>query len=292
MALPNAFIVGVPKSGTTSVFSALSRQPGVCPSITKEAHFFDPLRYGDSLPPLSEYEKLFAPRAGDTVLLEATPGYFHGGAAIAEKIREVSPQGKVAIILREPGARAYSWYRFQRTRLKLPQDLSFDDYITECAKFGAEAESTKGRGPWTGLSGGLYSHWLPDWQRVFGDDLLVMFSEDFRNEPEASLRRIGTHLGINVVDYEVSDKNVSVDISNARVQKVALRLNNAGERLWRRFPGLKSRMMGAYYRMNARNRQDKKMSDEARVSLDDYFAESIAELHNQLPNVPQGWGRK
>lgn len=228
MALPNAFIVGVPKSGTTSVFSALSQQPGVCPSATKEAHFFDPLRYGEPLPPLSEYEKLFAPREGDTVLLEATPGYFHGGAAIAERIREVSPHGKVAVILREPGARAYSWYRFQRTRVKLPQDLSFDDYITECAKYGPEAESTKGRGPWTGLSGGLYSHWLPDWQRVFGQDLLVMFSEDFRNEPEASLRRIGAHLGIEIVDSDVSDKNVSVDISNARVQKIALKLNNAG----------------------------------------------------------------
>lgn len=65
-----------------------------------------------------------------------------------------------------------------------------------------------------------------------------------------------------------------------------------GERVWRRFPGLKSKLMGAYYALNARKQQDAKMSDPARARLDDYFAESIAELRTQLPNVPQGWGRK
>lgn len=292
MALPNAFIVGVPKSGTTSVFAALSQQPGVCASITKEAHFFDPLRYGDELPPLEEYEKLFKPRPDDSVLLEATPGYFHGGSAIAEKIREISPTGKVAIIFREPGARAYSWYRFERTRVKIPQDLSFDDYITECAKYGPEAESTKGRGPWTGLSGGLYSHWLPDWQRIFGRNLIVMFSDEFRSDSINALRRIGGHLGIDVVHPEASDKNVSVDINNAFIQRVALKFNNAGERLWRRFPELKHRLMRAYYGVNARKIQSSNMSVEARARLDEYYAESIAELRTMVPDVPQSWGPK
>ncbi|WP_156758972.1 sulfotransferase family protein [Microbacterium karelineae] len=290
--MPNAFIVGVPKSGTTTVFSALSAQPGVCPSQTKEAHFFDPLKFGEPLPPLSEYEALFAPRPEDTVLLEATPGYFHGGAAIAEKIREISPEGRVAIILREPGARAFSWYRFQRTRLKLDQGLSFEEYISKCEALGLEPESTRGEGAWTGLSGGLYATWLPEWQRVFGDDLLVMFSDEFREAPDKALRRIGAHLRIDVAQTETDDKNVSVDISNPRLQKVALKINNAGERLWRRFPGLKRRLMGAYYKLNAKKAQDKRMSPEARERLDRYFADSIDELRMLLPNVPEKWGTR
>lgn len=292
MALPNAFIVGVPKSGTTSIFSALSAQPNVCPSTTKEAHFFDPLKFGEELPPLSEYEKLFDPKPDDTVLIEATPGYFHGGSVIAERIREVSPEAKVAIILREPGARAFSWYRFQRTRVKLEQDLSFEDYIDKCEKFGSDPEATRGAGPWTGLTGGLYSNYLPAWQRVFGDNLLVMFSDEFRARPDESLRRIGGHLGIEITDADTDDKNVSVDISSAGMQRIALTVNNAGERIWRRFPGVKKRLMGAYYKLNARKAQDNKMSEQAREQLNRYFAPSIAELRTMLPNVPASWGEK
>lgn len=43
MALPSAFIVGLAKSGTTSVFAALSQRPGVCRSMSKEAHFIRPV---------------------------------------------------------------------------------------------------------------------------------------------------------------------------------------------------------------------------------------------------------
>lgn len=290
MALPNAFIVGVPKSGTTSVFSALSEQPNVCASTTKEAHFFDPLKFGEDLPALSEYEKLFNPKPTDSVLIEATPGYFHGGRVIAEKIREIAPDGRVAIIMREPGARAFSWYRFQRTRLKLDQGLSFEEYIKRCEALDFDPELRRGAGAWTGLSGGLYAKWLPAWQKVFGDDLLVMFSDEFRATPDESLRRIGRHLRIDVANAESDDKNVSVDIANPRIQKIALAVNNAGERMWRRFPKLKTGLMGAYYRVNARKAQETRMSLESREHLDRYFAPSIAELRAMLPNVPEKWG--
>lgn len=290
MVLPNAFIVGVPKSGTTAVFAALSRQPNVCPSTTKETGFFNPLKYGEKLPALADYEKLFEPRPGDTTVFEATPGYFTGGEAIAERIQEVSPQCRVAIILREPGARAFSWYRFQRTRVRVPQEMSFDEYLDRCETLGTSPEYTRGMGPWTGLAGGLYSRWLPEWQRVFEDRLLVMYSDDFRADPAAALTRIGAHLGIDVTDTDVREQNVSVDIKGSKLQKIALRLNNAGELLWRRFPRAKQKLMTFYYRVNARGEQER-MTDTQRKRLDAYYQESLDELRTQLPDVPEKWGR-
>lgn len=289
MAIPNAFIVGVNKSGTTSVFNALSTQPGVCASTTKETHFFDPLKYGDPLPPLSEYEKFFEPKPADNVVLEATPGYFYGGAPLAERLREVSPSGRAAIILREPGARAFSWYRFARTRLLLPQELTFDDYLDHCEPLGLEPEKDKDKVGWRGLSGGHYSRWMPAWKDTFGDDLLVMYSDDFRADRDAAIARIGAHLGIGVVATEKSDSNVSVDISSAMLQKFALKINRAGERIWRRNPRLKQRLLGAYYRVNSRRKQEE-MSGEARHRLDEHFVESLTELREQLPDVPKAWG--
>lgn len=289
MALPNAFIVGVPKSGTTAVFTSLSRQPNVCASTTKETHFFDPLKYGEHLPPLHEYEALFEPRHDDTALLEATPSYFTGGARIARKLREVAPTGRAAIILREPGARAFSWYRFQRTRLRIPQSMDFDGYLDRCEQLGIDAETTPDMGPWTGLSNGLYAHWLPDWQAAFGGDLLVMYSDDFRADPAAALERIGAHLRIEVSEAVVREQNVSVDVSNERMQKLALRLNHMGERLWRRFPSLKQRLMNTYYKVNARTSQEK-MTELQRRRLGDYYADSLVQLRALLPNVPESWG--
>lgn len=289
MALPNAFIVGVNKSGTTSVFNQLSAQPGVCASTTKETHFFDPLKYGGELPPLVEYEQFFAPKPGDDVVLEATPGYFYGGEVLAEKLRSVAPAAKAAIVLREPGSRAFSWYRFARTRLLLPQEMTFDEYLDRCEPLGLAPESDRDSVGWRGLSGGHYAHWLPAWQQVFGDDLLVMYSDDFRHDHAAALRRIGAHLGIDVTNTEQNDSNVSVDISNARLQRIALKINNIGERVWRRNPRLKQKLLGLYYKVNSRKRQEK-MSDEARKRLDAHFAHPLAELRDLLPDVPETWG--
>ena len=291
MALPNAFIVGVPKSGTTAIFTSLSRQANVCASTTKEAHFFDSLKYGQETPPLSEYEKLFKPKPTDSVLIEATPSYFTGGAVLAARLRQVSPNAKAAIILREPGSRAFSWYRFQRTRLAFAQDLDFDRYLDRCEALGLDPEQRDGLGPWTALSGGLYSTWLPGWQQVFGQDLLVMYSDDLRRDPDGSLERIGAHFGIEITEPQVRQQNVSVDISRPGVQKLALKINHAGELLWRRFPGFKQRLMGVYYRVNARKSQEQ-MTTEQRARLDEYFAPSIRELREQLSDVPYRWGAR
>lgn len=289
MVTPSAFIVGVNKSGTTSVFNALSRQPGVCASTTKETHFFDPLKYGRELPPLAEYEKFFEPISTDDVVLEATPGYFYGGRVLAEKLRDVSPHGKAAIILREPGARAFSWYRFARTRLLLPQAMTFDEYLTRCEPLGLAPERDEDQVGWRGLSGGHYAHWLPAWQHVFGDDLLVMYSDDFRADHEAALRRIGSHFGIGVTNTEQNDSNVSVDINNAGLQRLALGVNRIGERVWRRNPKLKRKLLDIYYRVNSRKKQEH-LSGAARHRLDVHYAESLVRLRGLLPDVPEKWG--
>ncbi|GGD31426.1 hypothetical protein GCM10010915_09620 [Microbacterium faecale] len=286
---PSSFIVGVNKSGTTSVFNSLSRQPNVCASNTKETHFFDPLKYGRELPPLAEYEKFFEPRSTDDVVFEATPGYFYGGRVLAEKLREVSPQSRVAIILREPGARAFSWYRFARTRLLLPQDMTFEEYLNRCEPLGLAPEDEEDQVGWRGLSGGRYEQWLPAWQQTFGDDLLVMYSDDFYANHAEALQRIGTHLRIDVTNTDRNDSNVSVDISNATLQRLALGVNRVGERIWRQNPKLKRSLLNFYYKVNSRRKQER-MTEESRQRLDRYFSSPLAQLRMLLPDVPGGWG--
>jgi hypothetical protein len=51
--------------------------------------------------------------------------------------------------------------------------------------------------------------------------------------------------------------NMTTDVSNRSLQRVALQVNQAGDRVWRTAPRLKTVLRSAYYRLNARKDQDR-----------------------------------
>lgn len=288
MTVPNAYIVGVNKAGTTAVFNTLSRQRGVSVSFTKETGYFDALTFGEPLPPVDVYESLF-PRRPERTVLEATPSYFYGGERVAKAIKSVSPNAKVLVILREPGSRAFSWWRFCRTRLYLPQSLSFSAYLDKCEPMGLSPEHRREDLPWRGLSGGRYDVWLPEWQSVFGDNLLLVFQDDLHSNSAQSYALIAQHFDIHDVNLDTAgEDNVSVDIRNAHLQKFALRANNAGERIWRRYPKIKKSLLSGYYAINSRSTQSK-MQPAERERLSEYYAPTTARLRQMLPALPKSW---
>lgn len=285
---PTAFIVGVNKAGTTALFNALARHPDVAVSDTKETHFFDPLRYGEELPPLTAYARHFAHAAGQRVVMEATPGYFYGGRRVADALLQVAPHARAILVLRDPVTRAHSWWRFARTRLMLPADQTFAEYLDACAALDVLPEDHRDLVGLRGVSGGEYARWLPDWQRAFGDRLLVLYYEDVVTDLASTLARIGRHLGIDPAGLATERDNVSTDVESRAAQRVALRLNRVGERLWRRLPGLKRTLRRGYYRLNASRRQQTLDSAE-RDRLAVHYASWNARLRDLLPDVPDTW---
>lgn len=286
MVLPNAIIAGVNKAGTTAVFHALAHQPNVAVSSVKETQFFSPLRTGKPLPDLSEYAALFPRQTDAGAVVEATPSYFYGGAPIAQGIDAALPGVRIAVILREPGSRAYSWWRFSRSRLWIPSDIGFREYLEQCRDKTASQDEPPQVG-WRALSDGLYSRYLPAWQQTFGSRLSVLFYDDVRADFEGTMERLCAHFGIErLPDSQPStEHNVTTDVSNATLQKLALRVNDAGERLWRRAPRLKAALRDGYYRLNARKGQEG-MTAADRQWLDDYFSEEIGRLRELTKDWP------
>lgn len=285
MILPNAVIAGVNKAGTTALFNALAGHRDVLPSRVKETHFFDPLKYGDDLPELSQYGRFFPAGRESPVVLEATPGYFYGGARLAEVLHRTLPGARIVVMLREPGARAHSWWRFCRSRLLLDDGLPFAEYLDRCARLGTAPERSRDLVAWRGLSGGLYSEYLPAWQDVFGDRLLVCFQDDFQQDAEAFLADVCAHLGIAAGARPAPRDNVTTDVASRTLQRVALRGNVIGERLWRRFPGAKEVLRRAYYGINAAAVQER-FSAADRRWLDDYYRDELTRLAPLLSAVP------
>jgi hypothetical protein len=139
--LPNFFLVGAPKAGTTSLYHYLDQHPQIYMSPIKEPCFFSleirPARFNDDFqrqaaqdmkdlddylagPVLKKrpggivqdwngYLRLFADANGESAIGEASVCYLWSATAAAH-IRERIPDAKIIMILRHPAERAFSQY--------------------------------------------------------------------------------------------------------------------------------------------------------------------------------------
>jgi hypothetical protein len=252
--LPNLVIAGVNKAGTTSLFAHLSAHPEVFGSSVKETCHFLPLRYGQPLRPLDDYERYFIGFAGQAVVMEATPGYFYGGRILAEALRDTVPGVRVVILLREPVSRLVSFFRFQQSRLALPAAMTLEEYVRACdALDHGEVQRNPGLNPYFGVIGGRYDLWLGAWMETFGGELKVLFADDFYREPQDTLVRVAAWLGIDPAGFDsttLTTENRTVAYRHGAPQRLALMLNHRLEPLLRSSPGAKERLRRFYYRLN------------------------------------------
>ncbi len=132
--LPNFMIVGAPKAGTTSLYHYLSQHPEVFMSNPKELNFFSyeeileqGLYYDDfKIDNLDKYKDLFVQAKGKKAIGEASVSYLFYPKT-PRKIKEIIPNAKIIILLREPTSRAFSHYLMD-FKLGLV-DVTFDDIV-------------------------------------------------------------------------------------------------------------------------------------------------------------------
>ena len=122
--MPNFFIVGAARSGTTSLDRYLGQHPEIYITPHKETHFFADGNFPTSFTgPGDErlnrrlirdeerYEQLFSAVPGEKVIGESSVFYLCYPLS-AERIAQTVPGAKIIVLLREPVARTYSSYIF------------------------------------------------------------------------------------------------------------------------------------------------------------------------------------
>jgi hypothetical protein len=109
MPLPNLFILGSGKCGTTTLYDIISEHPEISVSKIKEPSFF--CSHFQVIKNPIEYFNLFTPPA--RYLAEASHVYF-SNPETATVLRDLFPEAKFLIILRAPKARAQSLYQHMR----------------------------------------------------------------------------------------------------------------------------------------------------------------------------------
>lgn len=197
MRLPDWLVIGAQKSGTTSLFLLLSKNPQLFLPSQKELQFFssDEL-YIRGLEWYSQQH--FSDCPSNILAGEVSPQYMYSSRE-ASRIHSDMPNVKLIAILREPIDRAYSQYlmavrRGQEAR-SLTEAFNASYLINEKDKESPESVRY--------FQFSDYESVLSSYLEFFGrEKILVLFQEDLASDPEAVLMRISKFLDI---DYKKPD---------------------------------------------------------------------------------------
>lgn len=283
MRLPNLLVIGVSKAGTSSLFDWLGQHPDIGQSDTKEVRYFTPLRHGGVLEPISAYAQHFEGLT-QRYAMEATPGYFYGGNLIARPMREICEAPRVVVSFREPISRCWSWFRFEKTRMRLPKDLRFDKYLDICEALHRDGlDGVEEAQPYWGLGGGTYDRWLDDWIDTIGlADLKVVFFDDLVSDPVTLVKGLIDWLGLDQVDLgDLTAQNVTQPVRVDLAQRLAVKVNRRGEQFFRRYPRVKRLLRSGYYAAN-RAEPEERMTPEDRARLEEFYRPHNERLTQQL----------
>jgi hypothetical protein len=281
----DAIIAGVNKAGTTSLYVSMAEHPNIVPSAIKETRYFLPARYGRALRPVAVWDDYFA-AADRPVRLEATPSYFYGGSAVAHAIRSTLANPRVIIVLREPVSRAVSFFEYQKVRLRLPRDLTIEDYLAHADALTDRDFDDAQNERFMAVRGGRYADWLQDWFDVLGTDAVkVVYFEDLIEDGLSVLAEVVEWLGLDPTPLESSglrSENRTTSFKNARLQQMALGFNDGAERLLRRLPSVKRAMRSAYFALNGRAVDGSQVSESVLADLAERYVGPNARLGTML----------
>jgi Sulfotransferase domain len=218
--VPDFFIVGHPKCGTTALYEMLRRHPQIYMPDVKEPWFFaselhtrTPPRPQGTPTTLEEYLVLFDGAQPEQRLGEASPHYLWSHTA-AGAIAQVRPDARIIAILREPASFLRSLH-LQFIQVYYETENDFGKAIS------LEADRRRGRHVprytyWPQLL--LYSEhvrYVEQLRRLHAvfapEQLLVLIYEDFRNENEATVRRVLRFLDVDdTAPIELVEANPTV----------------------------------------------------------------------------------
>ncbi len=219
MAVPDLFVIGAPKAGSTALHAVLATHPGVFMSNPKEPKYF---LCGDEPPPVqrgpgdahsrrewiwrrSDYEALFEHAPAGTLLGESTPLYLWDAAA-HRRIADAVPGAKLIAVVRDPVDRAYSNWTHAWSDGYEP----VGDFV---AATELEAERiVRGWAPfWRYIDLGRYGRQLEHLYRYFPrDQVHLLRYRDLVDEPAATLQSIADFLGVDPSGFRaIRGENVS-----------------------------------------------------------------------------------
>jgi hypothetical protein len=247
--LPDFFLIGAPKCGTTSLHQYLAQHPGLYMSPIKEPHFFsdevrirnfDPVMKakaearatglrawldgptrrpfsGGPIETRADYISLFREAGPLRRAGESSTCYLWSPTA-PRNIAEHVPHARILAVLRNPIDRAFSQYAHMLSFAGTP--IAFREYIDTALESRSSVFSEIYPLLNFGLYGGQLARWLLHFPR---ERIHVALYDDFKRDPATFLRTIFRFLGV--------DTAFTPDFSRRYMEARVPRSANAGRML-------------------------------------------------------------
>lgn len=287
--VPDFFIVGAARSGSTSLYRYLAQHPQLhLPTWHKEpCYFCDFFGISD----LQEYLSLFA---------EAKPGQLRGEAstayltcpASAGLIAEANPEARIIMLLRNPAERAYSLYTymvangfeplapFERALAAEPARAARDPYREPIPGYHYNYLYFE-----SGLYGAQVQRYL---ERFPADRVLILLFEDLERDPRGTTARVFRFLGVDdSFQPEIAVHNPGARPRSARVQY--LLRSRVGEVLRRLRVPRANRIVRILRELNTTDRRPPPPDPETYNRLVERYAEDIRATAARIGRNLDAW---
>jgi hypothetical protein len=288
MILPNFFIVGAPKAGTTSLYRYLNEHPQVYMCPIKEPGYFAP-EYGlqNILSTWEGYLALYRGVREETAIGEATVCYLLSRTAACNIAARI-PHARIIISLRNPVDRAFSQYLEMLTVGATRK--SFREEIEAGLQCSVRADGSFEYlwPPRPFLQFGRYHEQIRRYFEVFPRaQIHILYYEDLERAPERVLAELFTFLGV--------DRGFLPDLSRRYNEPRVPRLVGATYLLkksgaWRCLRGLAPRPLSPRLRaLMFRARGSLRMETADRAFLTHYYSDDIRALALFLDRDLSSW---
>jgi hypothetical protein len=234
--LPDFFVIGHPKSGTTALYEMLRRHPQIYMSDVKEPRFF-----ASDLPssfqrqsgaPAASYEDylaLFDGAAPDQRVGEASTAYIWSQTAAA-RIAEAQPDARIIAILREPASFIRSMHlQLLQIRIEQQPNLRKAIALEDSRRQGQDLPSVVARWPQVLLYTDRvrYVEQLRRYHEWFApEQVLVLIYDDFHDDNQATVRKVLRFLDVDAsAPIQTLQANPSVRMRSGRIDDLVHAVN-------------------------------------------------------------------
>ncbi len=229
--IPDFFIVGHAKSGTTALYEMLRRHPQIYMPDAKEPWFFardmrprfQPPRAGPTPETLTEYMELFAGAGPDQRVGEASSSYLWSETA-AREIAAVKPEARIMAILREPASFLRSLHlQLVQTHVEAKRDLRKAVALESARREGRHIPRRSHRPQLLQYSQHVrYVEQLRRYHGLFApEQVLVLIYDDFRADNAATVRTVLRFLGVDeTCPIDVIDANPTIGMRSQQLDEL------------------------------------------------------------------------
>jgi len=298
--LPNCFLVGAAKSGTTTLTDLLTQHPRVYLPFAKEPRFFSNDDFYNR--GFQWFQDMYYSKArGFPVRMDASTPYLYWSEKVAPRLSDYDQDQNIKImaIFRNPIQRAYSMY-WQMMR-DVQFNISFKDALaTEEASFRENYESLSyfGKTRYGLFRGGCYATLIqPYLERFPAERILLLLQDDLLNDFEMTMSRIYSFLEIDPITQTLGLSNPAVTARNRNLQEFLLRPSGILQRLLKQITSrmsdetrykLKKKIMD----INMRKVKYPPMPEEVADQLRARYTEEIQRLEKIMNRDLSSWYKK